>query len=299
MSNETEAQGVELASEGKAKKIFEHGFSYVRRNLPSKNQGKVLGLVALLIVTIVALTKGTPQKEESTDAGSASIPDMGASQIDPTTGSYSRGEDAKQFDNKKVGRSAKNIKLSGPSLISRPKNIKIPPGTIARAILVTGASNGLIKAELKDDVKVNGETQIDAGSTIMGRGSSTEDRLFVSFTKVVHKDSDISAIEAEAADSSDKTLGLKGSKVAAHLVRVGANIGLKFLAGASEALQDTQGQQGAVITKPTLRNAILHGTAQAALEESNDIASQYKNSPPVIEVPQGTEIYIMFSDGGN
>lgn len=37
---------------------------------------------------------------------------------------------------------------------------------------------------------------------------------------------------------------------------------------------------------------------EAALEESNQIASEYKNSAPVIEVKAGTEFFLFFADNG-
>lgn len=289
---------VEMVAEGKAKKSFLENFSYIRRDPAQGKKLKVVGLTMALFALGASFFRGEPEKEVDLDSN-VSIPSIGQEQVDPTKGNYSRAEEAKNFDGKRrAGASGPPVKLSGPKLISRPKNIKIPPGTIVRAELVTGASNGLTKATLKDDVKVNGEVLIEAGSTILGRGASTEDRLFVSFTKVIHKDSDVSQIEAEAADVSDKTLGLKGSKLASRSIKMAANVGLKFLAGASEALQETEGQQGATVRKPTMKNAVLNGTAQAALEESNDIASSYKNAQPVIQVPAGSEIYILFSDGG-
>lgn len=294
----SENSKVEIVTESKAKKSFLENFSYTRRDPAQGKKLKVVGLTMAVFALGASFFRGEPVKEAETDSN-VSIPSIGQEQVDPTKGNYSRAEDAKSFDGKKsTGASGPSVKLSGPKLISRPRNIKIPPGTIVRAELVTAASNGLTKATLKDDVKVNGEVMIEAGSTILGRGASTEDRLFVNFTKVIHKDSDISQIEAEAADVSDKTLGLKGSKLASRSIKIAANVGLKFLAGASEALQETEGQQGATVRKPTMRNAILNGTAQAALEESNDIASSYKNAQPVIQVPAGSEIYVMFSDGG-
>jgi len=257
---------VEMVSEGKAKKSFLENFSYIRRDPAQGKKLKVVGLTMALLALGASFFRGEPEKEVEADSN-VSIPSMGQEQVDPLRGNYSRAEEAKTFDGKRRSTAGgPQAKLSGPKLISRPKNIKIPPGTITRAELVTGASNGLTKAILKDDVKVNGEVLIEAGSTILGRGASTENRLFVSFTKVIHKDSDVSQIEAEAADVSDKTLGLKGSKLASRSIKIAANVGLKFLAGASEALQETEGQQGATIRKPTMKNAMLNGTAQAALE---------------------------------
>lgn len=291
-------EGVEMISEGKAKMTFLENFSYIRREANQGKRYKIAGVLMALVAIGISFFRGEPEKEIEAPRP-MSIPSIGQEQVDPTKGNYSRAEDAKQLDqNRRAPKPGAPLKLSGPKLIARSKNVQIPPGTLVRAELVTGASNGAVKAVLKDDVRVNGETLIEAGSTVLGRGSSTEDRLFVAFTKVLHKDGDISQVAAEAADSSDKTMGLKGSKVASRAIKLAANVGLKFLSGATQALQETEGQNGATVRKPTMRNALLNGSAEAALEESNQIASEYKNSAPVIEVKAGTEFFLFFADNG-
>lgn len=291
-------ESVEMISEGKAKKTFLENFSYIRREANQSRRYRVAGVLMALVAVAISFFRGEPEKEIESVAPMP-IPSVGQEQVDPTRSNYSRAEDARQLDqNRRAPKSGAPIKLSGPKLITRSRNVQIPPGTIVRAELVTGASNGPVKAVLKDSLRVNGETLIEAGSTILGRGSSTEDRLFVSFTKVLHRDGEISQVAAEAADSSDKTMGLKGSRAASRAIKLAANVGLKFLSGASQALQETEGQNGATVRKPTMRNALLNGTAEAALEESNQIASQYKNSAPVIEVKVGTEFYLFFADNG-
>lgn len=289
---------VEMISEGKAKKNFLENFSYIRREAKQGARFKVMGMLMALVAIAISFFRGEPEKEIELSAP-MSIPAVGEAQVDPTVNGYSRADDARQLDEKRRSpKAGPPLKLAGPKLITRSRNIAIPPGTLARAELVTGASNGAVKAILKDAVRVNGETLIEAGSTILGRGSSTEDRLFVTFTKVLHKEGDVSQLAAEAADSSDKTMGLKGSKVASRAIKLAANVGLKFVAGATTALQETEGQSGVAVKKPTMKNAFLSGAAESALEQSNQIASEYKNSAPVIEVKAGTEFFLFFADNG-
>lgn len=289
---------VEMISEGKAKKTFLENFSYIRREANQGRQYKIIGVLMAFVAIGISFFRGEPEKEFESSTP-MSIPTIGEAQVDPTANGYSRTDDAKRLDEKRRSPQAGTpLKLAGPKLITRSRNVEIPSGTLARAELVTGASNGSVKAILKDAVRVNGETLIEAGSTILGRGSSTEDRLFVTFTKVLHKEGDVSQVEAEAADSSDKTMGLKGSKVASRAINLAANVGLKFVAGATTALQETEGQSGVAVRKPTMKNAFLSGAAESALEQSNQIASEYKNSAPVIEVKAGTEFFLFFADNG-
>lgn len=68
---------------------------------------------------------------------------------------------------------------------------------------------------------------------------------------------------------------------------------MNFVGGMTTALQDTQGQGGAVVTKPTLKNAMLNGAATASLDQGREMMSDLRNKTPAIEVPAGTLIYVL------
>jgi hypothetical protein len=87
--------------------------------------------------------------------------------------------------------------------------------------LATGASNGPVKAILTEGLTISGEELIEPEAVLLGTGQSTEERLFIHFDKVVFKDGSMASIQADAADSSDKTPGLKGSKVGQYALRLG------------------------------------------------------------------------------
>lgn len=74
------------------------------------------------------------------------------------------------------------------------------------------------------------------------------------------------------------------------------SIGLGFLGGFSQALQDTHGQQGVAIREPSLKNALLHGTATSALEQSRNLMGEIKDQPNIIEVAKETQICIVFAE---
>ncbi|MBI4402588.1 MAG: TrbI/VirB10 family protein [Deltaproteobacteria bacterium] len=186
----------------------------------------------------------------------------------------------------------------GPQLLARPIDLKkIPPGSMLRANLLSGGSNGLVTAQVKEALTVNGDVFIDTGSTLLGQGSSTEERLFVSFNQVVFKDGSFGQIQAQACDESDKIVGLKGSKLGNKGINIAGSIGLGFLGGFSEGLQDTRGEQGATVRPPSLKNALLNATATTALEQSQNLMSDLKNRQPLIEVPANTDICIIFGGG--
>lgn len=194
----------------------------------------------------------------------------------------------------KEARKSRPAKLyTGPELVTRPK-IPIPPGTVAKGKLVTGASNGPVRAKLTEPVLVNGEVLLEAGPILIGTGSSTEERLFIRFDQMVFKDGSVQSIEAQVFDPEDKLAGLKGSLLGNRTVRLAGSIGLNFVGGLSDGLQDTQTQGGTAFRPSTLKNAFLNGASVAAIDESRNEMSKLKNEMPVIQVDAGREIIISF-----
>ncbi len=186
------------------------------------------------------------------------------------------------------------VKFTGPQLVNRPRLGKIPPGSVLKATLLTGGSNGPVRAEVTEKLSVGGETLIEEGSILVGSGQSGENRLTIRFTQMVFKDGAFETIDAQACDGEDKIAGIKGSQVGGQALKLATGIGLNFAGGFSGALQDTGGQGGVVIVKPTLKNALLNGAATAALDQSREMMSDMRNKPPVIEVPAGTSFYVLF-----
>lgn len=189
------------------------------------------------------------------------------------------------------------VKFTGAKVISRPKDLsKIPPGSLFHARLLTGASNGIVRAEVTLPLVVKGESFIETGAVVVGSGNSTEERLFINFNQVVFRDGSVGEISGQACDLSDKIVGLKGNKLGNHALNLAGSIGLGFVGGFSEGLLETEGQQGVVIRKPTIKNALLNATAKTALERSQNLMSDLKNRAPVIEIPEGLEICIIVAE---
>ncbi len=186
------------------------------------------------------------------------------------------------------------IYYSAPQVIGRPNLGKIPPGTMVKAKFITGASNGPLKAVLAEALAINGEDIAPEGTTLVGSGSSGEDRLTVQFTKLVFKDGKSQSIQAQGCDLSDQTVGVKGKKLSKYAVLLATGAGLNFLGGVAEGLQESQVQNGVATKKSDLRNAALNGASKAALDQSQDILSDVKNKKSVIQVDSGKEFYVLF-----
>lgn len=185
-------------------------------------------------------------------------------------------------------------RFTGPQVISRPGLGKIPPGSMVKATLLSGGSNGPVRAEVSQSLSLQGETLIPEGTILVGIGQSSENRLTIRFNKMVFRDGGSSSIEAQACDGEDKIAGIRGSRVGNEAVKLATGIGLNFAGGLSTGLQDSVGSNGVSVQAPTLKNALLNGAATAALNQSRDLMSEARNKPPVIEVPAGVSFYVLF-----
>jgi len=195
---------------------------------------------------------------------------------------------------KRNERTPRTIRFKGPSLISPAKMTHIPPGTYLSATLISGASNGPVKAKLDEPLKVNGERIYGSDSVLLGVGKSTDERLIIHFNKLVTKDGETHDISAHAMDWDDKIVGLKGSKIGDYSLKLAASLGLNFLSGASDILQDRDVVSGVVMTNPNLKNALLNGVKKTALDESKEVLESAKSEIPIIEVSAGTKLFVLF-----
>ena len=191
--------------------------------------------------------------------------------------------------------SERTMKYERAQIISRHRLENVPSGLLVKAKLLTGASNGPVKASLLEAIMVNGEALAEAGAVIVGIGSSSEERLNIEFTKLVFNDGKVQQIRAQACDGKDQTMGLKGNKVAQNASMLAAGVGLNFAGGLAEGLQETNIYNGVAVKRNNFKNAALNGAAKASLEQSKEIIEKWKQQKSVIEVKQGTEICILFS----
>lgn len=263
-----------------------------KESLDTKKIYKAFGIAVILIVTTQLLC----DSEVKTGTGPSLIGTP--SNLTPNTWydiALARVSELRGGDKESKHGGGAPLKLSPPQLVVRPKNLsRIPPGAMMNAKLISGASNGLVRVEVVEALQLNGETLIESGATLVGDGASSEDRLFVHFSQVVFRDGTFGKIDAQACDASDKIVGLKGSKLGNKALNIAGSIGLGFVGGFTEAFQDSHGEQGAAIHTPSLKNALLNGTATTALEQSQNLMSDLKNRTPVIEVASGVLLCVIF-----
>lgn len=172
---------------------------------------------------------------------------------------------------------------------------EIPVGSEAKAVLESGASNGIVKGRLVSALKVDGEEILPERTTIFGRGRSTEERLYVEFHKAVLPGGETITLRGSAFDFSDKILGLKGALIGTRSRKMGLAIGFGVLGGLADGLQSSTSGSNiwGVQEKKSMRDAALAGASKAALDQSAAYIDEMKNSPNIIEVKAGTEFYLI------
>jgi hypothetical protein len=262
-----------------------------KKSINVKRAAIAVGVV-VLVTTVILLFRGPTQVVQ------AKGNPIGLENNLPYSGTNSQSIPAvAQGGDQKTLRSdlkPKAKKFIGVEHIERPRLTSIPPGLVGNAVLLSGATDGRTRAELEEDLLFNGEVLLPKGVTLIGAGSSGEDRLTITFSKVVFSDGKTETISAEALDPSDQILGIKGSKVSKYFASLAAAGALSFAGGAAAGLQESDNQGGVAVRKSDLRNAALNGTATAALDTSKEIVTKWKDKKNVIQVKAGTKIQIAF-----
>ncbi len=173
---------------------------------------------------------------------------------------------------------------------------EIPVGSEAKAILESGATNGIVKARLASAMIVDGEPVLPEGTSLFGRGKSSEERLFVEFHKAIFPSGESFSILGQAFDISDKILGLKGAFVGTRTKKMGMAIGFGFLGGMADGLQTSGTPSWGMPQKKSVRDAALAGASKASLDQSQAYIEEMKNAPNIIEVKKGTEFYLLIDE---
>lgn len=290
---ESNDKGVELTTEP----AIETRFGFTKEKQPLSGRAIKISAICTAAAVTAAMLISSP--ENSAIDASPGISSPGTSEISQSErvklDAYSPVKEEKKLKNNSTKRGTHvAVRLPGIEKINRNSSLNIPPGSLVKAVLLTGASDGSAKVEVKEPLRDHGETLVPAGAVLWGKAKSGEDRLFIQFTKMRLKDGEVQDVNADAADFNDQTIGLKGSRVGRYALKYATAVGLNFVGGMAEGLQQREIVGTQVITKPDAKNALLNGASRATLEMGNQEMQKIRSQPTVIQVPAGTEIYVMF-----
>jgi hypothetical protein len=180
-------------------------------------------------------------------------------------------------------------------IISLSQKSDLPIGLEIPAILASGATDGLVKAKLNAPVIYDGEPILPKASTLIGRGKSGDERLYVEFSKAILPSGESIPVRAQAFDSSDRIQGLKGAVVGKRTKKMAGAIAFGLMGGLASGLQETGGSIY-MPRRPSARDAAFGGASKAALDQSKAFIEEMKNSPNIIEVKSGQEILVIVDE---
>lgn len=199
------------------------------------------------------------------------------------------------FVSKGTGKSIPPTKLE---IFSSKAINDIPSGAEADAKLLTGATDGMVKAILTDDLEYGGHVYLPEGTVLIGAGTSNDDRLKISFHTAVFEDGSGFEISASAYDSNTRLLGLKGSVLTRRALKLAVSAGLNVIVGATQALEEVDVNQGVIVKRSNLKNAALKGIGNAAVEQSKEFMANLKDSQSHIFVEAGQKLTVVFQGKG-
>lgn len=262
----------------------------------------IVSAVSFGAAALILLFQGTPeQKRNRTSTISApSSMRIDSSQVNIPEAISSHASTklsvvgSKQRNNKSdLVQSKTKSSFSGPQLIKRPQMNQIPTGSIIKARLLGGASDGPVRAETIESLHIAGEQLIPQGTVFLGQGQSNENRLSIRFTQMIFKDGAIETIDAIACDEADQTPGLKSSFLGSKALKLAAGVGLNFVGGMADAFQNSN--DSSVNSRSLkLRKATINGAGTVALDQSREILSDTQNKTPSMEIPSDAHFYILF-----
>ena len=172
---------------------------------------------------------------------------------------------------------------------------ELPIGSEMKAVLESGATDGIVKARLTAPLIVDGEPLLPEKTVLFGKGKSGEERLYIEFSKVIFPSGESYPIRAEAFDISDKIQGLKGALVGTRTKKMGGAVAFGFFGGMADSMQETSGSYF-MAKRPSTRDAALAGASKAALDQSQAYMEEMKKSPNIIEVKSGTAIVVITNE---
>jgi hypothetical protein len=172
----------------------------------------------------------------------------------------------------------------------------IPAGSEVGAQLISGGANGMVKAQLVENLKGGGEELLPKGTVLIGKGSSSDDRLYIAFKRAVRPDGESVKIAAQAYDSKDRIVGLKGKKISDYAFRLATSAGLIFLGGVADGMRGDSSQNPFYQKRPTMREAALNGVSTATADMSRQQIEAMNNSQERVVVEHSTKLIVIFGD---
>ena len=172
----------------------------------------------------------------------------------------------------------------------------VPAGSETLVTLVSGGATGMVKAILTENLKSDGDVILPARTVLLGVGTSSDDRLFMEFSKAILPDRSTLRVKALAYDQEDRILGVRGKKISDYAFKLAASSGLIFLGGMADGMREDVNLMPGERRRPSARDAALTGVTTATSEVGKDMLEKMKASDSRVEVAHSTTALVIFDE---
>jgi hypothetical protein len=294
MSNETEKAQVELKADQGSESISRD--KYIRAsegqfNSEGLRSSAVVGL-GLIPIVFIAMMFTSKRSDRRPEGKMLTSPDARSDDVVVGTSIMTEKDLINMIPKQKSTKS----ELGRIRVVSLRSVAEVPTASEMKAILVSGATDGIVKARLTAPIVVDGEQIIPENSVLFGQGKSGEERLMIEFRKVIFPTGESFPIRAQGFDPSDLILGLKGAVVGQRTKKIAGAVAFGFLGGMADGMQTTSGSSMFQNQRPSTRDAALGGASKAALDQSQVYMDDLKKSPNIIEVKAGTALIVIVDE---
>jgi hypothetical protein len=294
MSKEKDQEQVEVKADVGAESIGKDKFIRASEGQFNSQGMRSSVLVAIFLVSIVFITMMFTSKKSINAHHGRALPGPDGAQEQVDLGAKIMTQ--KDLTNLIPKPQSVSSELGRIRVVSLRSISEVPTGSEMQAVLSSGATDGIVKAMLTAPLIVDGEPVIPENSILFGNGKSGEERLMVEFRKVIFPTGESFPLRAQAFDSTDKILGLKGAIVGTRVKKMAGAMAFGFLGGMADGLQTTSGSSMFFPQKPSMRDAALAGTSKAALDQSQAYIEELKRSPNIIEVKAGSDLLVIVDE---
>jgi hypothetical protein len=211
---------------------------------------------------------------------------------------YSSAKEQVNMTKLKSGKSFKKVSpFEVPRVITRYDALEFPEMKV-RAKLTSSVSKGVARANLVDELRLDGELISRSGAEVRGHVTSAlPERILISFDSLEAITGDRFVITAEAVDMGDEMQGIAPSIAKKKAWNVAHLIAFNFLGGLADGLQSTT--TGGRKVGGSVTNALLEGASRAATDESRNILSEAQSKEVITPISVGKEFLLQFGKKGD
>lgn len=226
----------------------------------------------------------------------------------PTDPLFANGQ--KQRSAEKQSEAEKNkhkvaIRYSAPQILgqkgSEPKSIKTGSKLLGFLMNVIDTREpSLVRVLLPQGGESSG-VEIERGSVLVGQFNYTGagDKVFIAFHRLDTASGQTRKIAAQALDTRDYSMGVRGEIHSDNTLKIASQIGLSMFAGMADVLTEKESlgfSQNGVQAKPTMKNGLLQGMSRTAQEQAGRTSSEIQSVKDYVILTEGKEMIIQLSE---